>query len=186
VQFYIFKSSIKVSQHPVNFIYSQIEDFLSQKDIRLSGIKVIRTINSLTLQHDSESKEKVETKQFSVAELKEENVTIDDFMITEEETSSIAYEVQTEPLNCKECGAIELNEMDLEIHEFLKHSSFGNQLEAEVSNCKMFVEKKNHPEIIQTFYVCSICTSQINNSDIMLLHFLEDHCIEMIDHVNGW
>lgn len=103
-------------------------------------------------------------------------------MITDE-ISNNAFDILTESFSCKECGKIESNEIDLEIHEFLKHSSFGTQLEAEIDNCKVFV---NHPEATSTLYICTLCSTQIENSDIMLLHFLEDHCHEIVSQFNTW
>lgn len=138
----------------------------------MNDIKIIRTINSLTLQHKEESKDNVP---------KQENEIIDEFM---EDTSSAmnAFEVISEAQTCKQCGNIESSEIDLEIHEFLKHSCFGIQLEAEIDNCKVIV---NHSERTSMIYLCSICSTQKENSDILLFHFLDEHQLDIISNLNN-
>ncbi len=84
---------------------------------------------------------------------------------------------------CKECERVETNEIDLEIHEFLKHTSFGVQLEEEIENCKIIV---NLLEVLNSLYLCSICGKQAETSDSLMLHFLDEHCSEIVIHINNW
>lgn len=155
--------------NPNKFIYSQIDDFLSQKDVCLSNIKVIRTINSITLQQDAN-----EIKDPLPAVTKME----------EPENDSNVYEIMmTEALTCtrKGCTKDESNEIDLEIHEFLKHTTFGIQLETEIEGCRVFINQNNETN---SLLLCSLCNAQVENNDILLLHFLDDHCTDIIKHIN--
>lgn len=132
----------------------------------MNRVKVIRTINSITLQHDEE-------------EIKTEHpLNIDDCIVTEETPETFEMLV-SDAISCKSCGRIETNDIELEIHEFLQHTSFGIQIENEIENCKTFMNETN------LFLICSICNSQVENSDILLLHFLEDHCSEILTHINA-
>lgn len=152
---------------------SQIDDFL--KDVSVNEIKVIRTINSITLQSD-------DTKKPEQLVPKEEMETENNFvLVTEEENPT--YEVLNEAVTCKECGNVETSDIDLEIHEFFKHTSFGIHLETELDNCRVIVNHLDDNK--SSLYVCSVCNAQTENSDILLLHLLEDHCEDIISHINN-
>jgi Zinc-finger of C2H2 type len=172
VQFFIFKDNLKLPQNNTKLIYSQIDDFLSSKDdVYLSRIKIIRTINSITLQYDEEPKvQRVE--EITIKEAAE-NIF--------EDLEAIDDEITCPHSNCERTEA---SEIDLEIHEFLKHSSFGVELENAIENSKEVFFNFLENEATNTAYSCKICDTQLENGDILLLHILEDHCFEIIEHIN--
>lgn len=150
------------------FILSQIDDFLGQKDVCLSKIKVIRTINSITLQYDEDANEIK-----AIPKIEKEHSDNNDYEMI----------MMSDAFNCTKegCLRVESSEIDLEIHEFLNHTTFGIQLETEIDACKVFI---NENSVTNYLLLCSLCNTQVENSDILLLHFLEDHCNEIIKHIN--
>lgn len=93
----------------------------------------------------------------------------------QEENDYEIIQFSEDPYNCKYCGKIEASEIDLEIHEFLKHTSFGHQIEVEIEASY---------EVNSSISQCSLCPSQFEDSDNLLYHFLEDHSTELMVQMN--
>ncbi|KAG5673881.1 hypothetical protein PVAND_003888 [Polypedilum vanderplanki] len=176
VQFFIFKRTIKVPQNPFKkMIFAQIDDFLNDK--HLEQIKVIRTFNSITLQLDKEEIDCMDIKTGTKQNVILENNDDDNGNLIAD------YTYETSPLvadcfSCGSCNAVESSENELEIHQFLRHSSFGIQLENECN--KTYV----NDEMSEAFWVCSFCSAHLENSNLLLLHHLTNHFSDLFIHIN--
>lgn len=178
VQFFIFKRTIKVPQNPFKkMISAQIDDFLIQNDKNLEQIKVIRTFNSITLQLDKE-----EIDCLSIKAESKTNVILDNDDDNGNLIADYAYEspLVADCFSCGSCNAVESSENELEIHQFLRHSSFGNQLENELEGSKSYVNE----EMTETFWVCLFCSAHLENSNLLLLHLLTNHFSDLFVHIN--
>jgi hypothetical protein len=165
VQFFIFKSNLKLPQNNSKLIFSQIEDFVKNTDP--NRIKIIRTINTITLQYDEELPA----------------VKIEDALdIYEDEALEMIDEISC---SYNDCGNMAETEIDLEIHKFLKHSSFGMKLEGEIEKSKEVSFDFQEESAMNSSFRCKNCNTQFESGDILLSHILADHCIEMIEHINS-
>ncbi|KAL7020818.1 hypothetical protein ACKWTF_011652 [Chironomus riparius] len=175
VSFYLFKRNIKFPHNHIfrMLIKNQIEEYLNTFVDNIEDIKVIRTVNAITLEIQ-QNEIKIENKPDISEEVEEqeyeENAT----------TEEIGYETLIN-YHCPKCETIEPTENDSEIHEFLRHSTFGAQLEVEIENSKVYSEST---DIEDTFYVCGFCTSHLESFDLLLLHLLNVHNPEVLFQIN--
>ncbi|CAG9808382.1 unnamed protein product [Chironomus riparius] len=175
VSFYLFKRNIKFPHNHIfrMLIKNQIEEYLNTFVDNIEDIKVIRTVNAITLEIQ-QNEIKIENKPDISEEVEEqeyeENAT----------TEEMGYETLIN-YHCPKCETIEPTENDSEIHEFLRHSTFGAQLEVEIENSKVYSEST---DIEDTFYVCGFCTSHLESFDLLLLHLLNVHNPEVLFQIN--
>lgn len=179
VSFYLFKRNIKFPHDYVLrlLIKNQVEEFLNQNIQNIEEIKVTRTENSITLHYDC--KEFKEDLQENRTVIKTESKPA---IIYEEEQQD--FEEEYEALvnyHCSKCDKIESSENEAEVHEFLRHSSFGAHLEAEIENSKVYAESA---EIDELFYVCKFCSLHLERFDLLLFHLLSTHTPDVLFQVN--
>lgn len=156
-------------------IKNQIEEFLNSFVDNIEDIRVIRTVNSITLQYD---KDEVQQNNIKI-ENKSEMIVEDQDYDENNGNDEIGYETLIN-YRCSKCNRIELTENDSEIHEFLRHSNFGVQLEIEIENSKVYSESTDPIE----FYVCGFCTSHLESFDLLLLHLLNVHNPDVLFQIN--
>lgn len=182
VTFYLFKKNIKFPQNHIfrMLIKNQIEDFINQNSRNIEEIKVIRTVNSITLQYDGELTQQCASTT-DTNDCQKAEIILEDHEF-EEETLQNTFEYEgLVSYHCSKCNEIEINENDSEIHEFLKHSTFGTQIQIEIENSKFTDEATGSEDF---FHICGFCNGRLSNFDQILLHLLDQHESEVIFQIN--
>jgi len=186
VQFFVFKINAKFKLNPYKaMILKQLDDFYNQ--VNWNEIKVVRTLHSVTLQVELNHTVREEKLPPVVVNREENDCANEDCSssIIISETDSVRdiecqsqndyeeVEMIAEDFQCCKCDKIELNNSQLEIHEFT-HSLMGGEIEQEVRSNQMSDDR----------WKCSMCLKEFDSSNLLTRHLLMFHAYELWTGIN--
>lgn len=161
-------------------IFSQIDDFLKQSTF-IEEIQVIRKLHSITLQIDAtpinsttsnKTFQELDEIKFEEALSEPEDEILEEEIPRDEEIVEIVA-------TCLKCDEVLNSNEALEIHEFLKHSIIGIQIESEVENSPGFVGTNNELK-----KKCSSCPVEFEDRLAHIGHVIGKHSQEIIENIN--